>query len=580
MKFSKKLMSLLLAAFMMLAMAVPSFAADPPSIVITNNNEHVSMNGHTYSAYKVLDLSWDGGSAYTYTINSAFEDYFTAEGINNDNVTDYFNKTEEELIAISRKLNKFITDSSIAPAKTATGTTAGTVTIDLSAAGYGHYLVTDKAPDTGSHQELVLATLSLTTTNAVGGISLKADAPSIDKKINENGTLVDSNNVSIGKPVDYVLTSHVPDMTYYDKYYFCVKDQLTKGLTLDASTIKVYVGNAELTAEQYTVTANDYDAATGTYFEVLFKNFIQYKGQTGAEIKVTYTATLNENAIIGVVGNPNDVWLTYSNDPNYEFGGEPSDEPGSDTPTGTTPKDTVITYTTAIGLEKVDQDGETLPGAQFTIEGTALMHSVVTGFMFEQDNTYTATTPNAYVLLTDNKGYALYADLNTASKETYKDGPFYKRIEYTDDLVENVTVNEIAEVNEQGLLIFKGLGEGTYTIKEIKAPNGYNLLKNPIVIKIDCNTSFDVTPTNYSQPCAWTLTSATMGSETLTAENILDASGTKILGTFQFTVENNTGTELPGTGGMGTTIFVVAGLILMLGAAVLLITKRKVSAEK
>ena len=120
----------------------------------------------------------------------------------------------------------------------------------------------------------------------------------------------------------------------------------------------------------------------------------------------------------------------------------------------------------------------------------------------------------------------------------------------------NTKVNATGYVDENGVLTFEGLGEGTYTITEIIAPEGYNLLKAPITVEIEAKATFD--------KCEWTVTA---DGKSVTADNNL----------YAFRIENKSGAELPSTGGIGTTVFYVLGGLLVVCAGVLLITKRRMN---
>ena len=115
-------------------------------------------------------------------------------------------------------------------------------------------------------------------------------------------------------------------------------------------------------------------------------------------------------------------------------------------------------------------------------------------------------------------------------------------------------------VDENGVLTFEGLGEGTYTITELVAPNGYNLLKDPITITITANATLE--------GCTWTVKNGETGL-TAGADHL-----------FAFNVENNSGTELPSTGGTGTTIFYILGSLLVVVAGVVLVTRKRMNASE
>ena len=138
-------------------------------------------------------------------------------------------------------------------------------------------------------------------------------------------------------------------------------------------------------------------------------------------------------------------------------------------------------------------------------------------------------------------------------------------------LIEEVTSTSKTEpivtegyVNSNGILTFTGLAAGTYTITELVAPNGYNLLTTPITVDISAEYNTTATPVT----CTWSAT--VNGSDATVDEN----------GIIKFDVENKQGSQLPTTGGIGTTIFYVVGGLLVVVAGVLLIARKRASTEK
>lgn len=204
---------------------------------------------------------------------------------------------------------------------------------------------------------------------------------------------------------------------------------------------------------------------------------------------------------------------------------------------------------TAIELIKVDPEGNRLTDAEFTVTGqktniVLLRKEVFTkaeegDYWKLKNGTYTTAEPTEetkadYESITDRY-----------SKET--------KVE-TIRTKENVTATGV--VGSDGILRVEGLSAGEYTITEVKAPAGYNLLKTPIVIRIGWSA-----PAASSTDCSWTV-SGVEGAEV-------------IGGLVKVTIENNAGTELPSTGGIGTTIFYVLGGALVLAAVVLLVTRKR-----
>lgn len=208
----------------------------------------------------------------------------------------------------------------------------------------------------------------------------------------------------------------------------------------------------------------------------------------GQSVVVTYTAVVNKDA---VYKNGNEAGITYNN------------EPGSTTDADSGEKD-VYTYT--IDLTKIGEgkDANGLNGASFTLQK-------------EGEDSITVVVNGTETTVTGDK------ELATA------------------------TYNEV-----DGKLVFHGLSEGTYTLKEVKTPSGYSLLANPITIVITAAED-------------GTLTSATVDGEEVSSNN----------GTISVTVENHKGFSLPETGGMGTYLFTIGGLAIMVGAVALLVASKR-----
>ena len=548
----KKLAALLLALVMALALTVPAFAAGEYSITVKNTNKNISINGNTYSAYKLFDVTYDSENHVAYTVSSEFANFtYTVDAKNytGDALITYLATLSNDaaaLDAFAKAALAYATDNGIAAAGTADAADE-TATISLKEPGY--YLVTGTA--TAPTDQTVTAACALTTAKPTAEINVKADAPSVDKKIVEGDKLVDANEASIGDSVNYKITSKVPNMKGYTKYFFVMQDTLSKGLTFN-NDVAITVGDKNLVKDtDYTLTVTP-NADGTTSLEIVFKNFINYT--TGDAITVTYSATLNQDANLDpTVGNPNTVKLIYSNDPNFDYSGD--NVPGPNDPTGKTPESVTKTYVTGIKITKVDgKDNKTLTGAKFEIKGESMKVVLVNKEMYKasesgtyymlKDGTYTTTAP-----VTDKTSADYNADKYDST--TIK----YEKVTKVEQTTVPTQINATGYVDKNGVLTFEGLGAGTYTITELVAPNGYNLLKESITVKITANAELD--------KCTWTVES---GDTPLTAgEDHL----------FAFNVENNAGAELPSTGGIGTTIFYVVGSVLVIGAAVVLITRKR-----
>lgn len=238
-------------------------------------------------------------------------------------------------------------------------------------------------------------------------------------------------------------------------------------------------------------------------------------------VTVDYTATLNSNAVIGLDGNPNEVKLIFSNNPNMT-----GDGTGKPTDTGETPIDKVIVFTYELDVEKVDgtENTKKLAYAEFVLKRNA------------GENT-------EYAVVTNGKLEKWVDSIANATK-----------------LVTGV----------DGLVKVEGLDDGTYYLEETKAPSTYNKLSEDVTIVISASTVNNQT---------WNGTASDALTKIDVTANGEKSNGNVNDGSVKVTVENNQGSTLPSTGGMGTTIFYVVGSILVLGAAILLITKKRMSAR-
>ena len=468
------------------------------------------------------------------------------------------------------------------------GNPAGAVTIAkdaeskegaISELATGYYLVKDQAGSlagkNGAYSDFVLQLVNNVKVTA------KADAPSIDKNILDGTAKKKGDTASIGDVINYQLDSKVPDMAGYNKYYFIVNDKMSKGLEFQ-SVSGITVGETTLTKDtDYTVTSEkltaddpateDIDETGMTAVKIVFKGFYdKFKDHAGDAIAIKYSAILDDDCDRTVAGNPNVVDLTFSNDPNFKYEGTPGtpgtpdepgtpgnpDEPGPTEPTGKTPEAKTKVYTTAIRIKKVDETGKPLTGAKFTISGTAL-NKVIT-----ETSAFTADEAGTYYKLKNGS----YTETAPASAEdpNYESTTVKYKLTTTDN--EAVTVSdktaglEVA-VDSEGYIIFSGLGDGEYTIKESEAPKGYNIDASEYSVKITGAPTFEAP--NWKVNGADATPTAGNGWTVITQE-----------------VTNKKGIILPATGGIGTVIFYVVGSMLIGGAAVLFVTKKKRNAAK
>ena len=578
MKRTKTLLCLLLAVVMTLALSTASFAAAQTyTITVKNSNDSISMVGNTYSAYKLFNVTYSGKDAYAYTVTDDFADfeysYDTTENeqkvtktVKGESLINYLESLAEDSDALdtfAEAALEYATNKKIAAAGSVDATDANTATISVPTAGY--YLVAGSATSTADKNQSVVAACALTTTDPTAEVTVKADVPSIDKNIVKDNGKVKANTASIGDKVEYKIDTAVPNMKGYEKYYFVIDDTMSKGLTYNGD-LTVKLGDSTLTVDDYTVTSNVNNDGT-TSLKVVFKNFIQYKAQTGIAITVTYSATINQDANLSATkGNTNDVTLTYSNNPNDSGTGD-SDTPGEGDATGKTPTSETKTYVTGIQISKVDGQDTTklLAGAKFQITGTSQKIVLTNKEMYKAIEGEPAEGTKVYYMLKDGTYTDVAADTNKSS-DNYNADKYdsttqrYEKVSVVTKDTVATEINTVGYTNAQGVLTFEGLSTGTYTITELVAPNGYNLLKDPVTIEI----TDKATLTNAN----WTVKNG---------DNVLVANDDNH---FVVQVKNNKGTELPSTGGIGTTLFYVIGGLLVVAAGIILVTKKRVSKQE
>ncbi len=498
MKNMKKLANLLLALVMVLSMATTAFAAGEGSITVEN-----PIAGQTYTAYKIFDVVYnEDKTAYAYTISSTSEWYQTVSSYaTEENGLTLTVSAADATVYIVETTSAFSPAAFAATLKTATtGKTGTALTVGedgkakAESLDLGYYFVTSS---TG-------ALCNLTTTNPTASIRDKNDVPF--EKVD------DKQDVEVGETVKYTITGKVPDTTGFTTYDYTIKDTMSDGLTFNKD-VKVYIDGTEITSN-FTLTYNADNQ--GFVLTIAVK---ELQTQVGKEIKVEYTATVNEKAVAQIENNK--ATLTYSNDPTDSEKKQ------------TTPEDKETVYSSKLVIDKYETDKEDtkLAGAKFV-----LYKNVTTG---EGEN---ATTTKMYYKYTAPKA-AEGENAAVAAKVEWV------ALGENETLESAIKAGKITEVttDDKGAANFDGLKDGTYYLHETEAPAGYNMLKEDVTVTIN---GTDVTEADLSK---------------LTATS---------------KVGNNTGSELPETGGMGTTLFYTIGGLLMLAAVVLLVTKKRMGAAE
>lgn len=560
MKQAKKLAAVLLSLMLVLALAVPASAQiGNYSITITDTNSN-----HTYTAYQIFkgDISGSDTEPDPYVLsNIQWGDGVNTEGLIAalqavDGFTDLADDASAAAVAekltTSKALDAFLQVINGNPGFLGNATGAGvtpdegadTCTINLTEAGY--YLVKDAVAEGALGQSV-----SDYIVQVLGEESMApkdSDVPTVEKKVSEEDyhqndgygtTYNDVADWDIGDSVPFKLIGSIPDMSAYETYEYIFNDTLSNGLTLQEDTIKVYIAvnkDDEVRdyiplkkGDDYTLTTTNTENGGGS-FSIAFDNLktAPYIADgTRNYVIVTYDATLNANAEIGLDGNPNSVDLQFSNDPNGDG-------------LGRTTEDTVIVFTYELDGTKVDGEHEDtkLEGAEFVL--------------FNGGHTRVAHIENGKLA-----GWvALPAGYDNTN---YQQIPYEMWEEI--DQTTSVIMTSVAE----GAFGVSGLDDGTYHLMEIKAPNGYNLLEDDVQLVIAATTANGQTWNGVANTA---LTALTITVDQGNAEG-----GNLGTGAVNVTVRNNQGATLPETGGMGTTLFYIIGGLLVVGAGILLVVR-------
>lgn len=545
MKRIKKLASLLLAMVMVLAMTMTAFAADGDYTLTIN-----TVKGHTYKIYQLAtgDVSENGQKLSNIAVGANAKTDTTIEKI-----TALEGKSGAELGTAAEAL---VDTTGTPAAEIVAGENGGAESVTLAG---GYYVIIDTysngnttdPADGSDSRSRTMVTLVKDTTMTPKNTTIKPD-----KKIVDENQELDTNEVSIGDVVTYKLSGLVPDMQDFTTFKYVFVDTMSKGLT---PTDDIVVG-AELLGKvgdkdaTFRVTGLETNTDGVTTIRIALLDAISYSGDKGAVVQVQITATLNEEAVVTPGTNPNTVKIDYSNDSNAEYNGEP--DFGPDEPKGTTPEVTVETYTTELTIKKVDGEGNTLTGAKFKLEST---DSVSVGYVTGQE--YVEAADGTWYKLVDGAYTQTAPTADTANKYD-SEGKTYKLVDVNKETYEGKAISTEAFVNAEGEVVFTGLGKGHYKLSEVVTPDGYNSIADDI--------EFDIT---------WTKDGG-FAVENVTDGYVISVTTNNGLGTvLGAEIENLSGALLPSTGGIGTTIFYVVGGILVIGAGILLVTKKRMSAR-
>lgn len=549
----KKFFSFMMAVVLVLSMSVTAFAADGQgSITITN-----ATKDESYSVYKLFDATYSG-DAVSYTIeedDQFFEDLFGTTpnpffsyNASTGSVTKNEGVNDPELIEYLTGLVAGGTFTPAVPAVKATGTTVTFSNLD-----YGYYIIKSTLGTT--------VTINSNTPDVEVIDKNQQGATSFDKQIEtvgENGEEVwgDSNSASFGDTVEYKITFKA---TNYDGenqvQFYSVYDTTGAAISPDFNSITVKVGDQTLT-KGYLIGTGDYkdnNSALGSWdgtkynttaewylvqsstdefrisipwmsnhtlngdgtsgYSLAFGEGAKSKFESPVTVEITYEATVEDNANIGgasynTAGSNN---INTAHVKWYFHGG-----------TDSTINDTVHTYVYGIGILKEDfTTKDNLSGAEFEVYSDA------------------ACNQEVKFVTTGIKGVYNHAEGGTRSNRV------------------------VSQVN--GKIVLLGLNAGTYYLKEVKAPDGYNALSAPVKIEVREGTTEDFS------------VYAKADGEVADTEQDMTGYTKHTYGVTKATVGNSKGVELPSTGGKGTTMLITFGSLIAIGFAVFLITHKKMS---
>lgn len=481
----KKLFSVLLTLILSLCMINKVSANTTGSITVNGTKED-----KTYEIYKIFDLTLRGSgdnAKVAYTIDSDWHSFFKEGGLGESYIVDTNSGNLNQIVVNNEVKYINITESNVAEFTQKALTYAASKQADKSAIATGSTL---KFEGLQLGYYLVYpkgATDKISETGSICSITATVPDSSVDIKATYPTIIkeVDDSNAEVGQIVTFTITGKVPDTTGFNTYIYQINDTMTTGLLFNESIAKLTV---TIDGNPISVTPNYINNGFSLNIDVI--NYQQYVGK---DIVVTYKAQVTKDAILSTT-TENKASLTYSNDPK-------TDE------TTKTPDIIIKVYSSVIKVTKVDGDNTDtkLEGASFVLKNS-------------KGEYYQAIIDETTQELTD---------VNWVTDIT-------KATEYT--------------TNDNGIVEFKGIENGTYNLVETKAPEGYNKLTEEVTIKA--------------------------GYKDETGSNLVDIAVTQ-----ETTVNNFSGQRLPSTGGIGTKLFIIIGSLLTISSAIILITNKRISKE-
>ena len=535
------------------------------SISIRGNSGQ-SMQGKEFSVYKLMtaENSVDGKSI-DYTLNQKYmatlqavvadEKEKIASEITEYEIIDYMQSlnsndkafADEELelegrysdyrYFIEKVMQKISGDGLEGDVVVQVKNTKNDNSVEIQGLEYGYYLVQDTSNAAGNHTAVSM--LMIGTSNPDSSVSIKADYPSVTKKIQEDDGLLwnDFADFEIGQDVPYRYVSNIPNMNGYSKYYYAWHDKMDEALSLQEDSISIEIaGKVNGSDKKYTLKNEEFNLLTTVVDESFvieiedIKSIVDREfnaknanGENiyGQSVTVTYNATLNDKAALdgGRPGFENDVRLEFSNNP-WE---------GYEEQTGYTPWDTVVCFTYGLDGVKINNYGTELEGAKFRLYTDETCENEV----------YVKKVADRYHVM---------------NEDSYEEAP--------ENSVEMVSAAD-------GTFFIYGLDSGTYYLKEVEAPAGYRPILDPIRLVItaefpenrDAYVKGEAAGEDVLKLSAFAKTKVYVNGAYVEKEVELQTDQEK--GTFNISVVNDIGKKLPITGSYAVPVMMTAGMTLI-----------------
>ena len=541
--------------------------------IVMEGKSGLSLEDRVFNIYRLLDCKKSAdGSSVSYTLNPKYraimqniviEKYkakgitFTKEEMKDEAIVDYiasvsvepFEKDDSEYRKLIEEIRNALRSEAGYDLSVKIGSTDSQGKCTVSGLDYGYYIV-DEVTD-NKDKNTASSLCMVTTADPEATIKLKADLPTVSKKIQEDDSCADIKDkegwndigdFEIGQTIPYKFTSTVPDMTGYDTYYYCWHDKmdpcldyyidsfsivitgqnsLGKNVSYKLNNSEFAVKDAKNLNETFMVEINDLKKIVDREFNKDAK-----VNKYGQKITLSYNGVLTNDAALktGRPGFENDVCIEFSNDAD-------TDGKGSK---GKTPWDTVVCFTFGMNVNKINENGIKLEGASFRL--------------------YRDEECKYEVCL--NKVNDVYVVKNNDCKDR---GP---AVELTSDA--------------NGLFKIAGLDGGVYYLKEVKAPEGYSLLLKPVVVTVV--PTYTLERDNYLKGEGKGENTLVKLEGTAHVETFLHGifsghdtklEGNAVNGEINMDVLNKTGKHLPRTGTSAGLLLFGCGTIIMITSIVM-----------